>query len=150
MVGRERIRRYDDTAPIAAEFIMAVRLAPVLALAAVERVDADGTLWVRPADGAALRARYALTRAALERAHAVQAPLIVADVGGTPTVLGILSDDVAEPAEREITASERMTLRCGEAALTFTADGTITLRGVRITSYADETNRIHGGQVRIN
>jgi hypothetical protein len=129
---------------------MSVRLAPVLALAAVDRIDDDGTLWIRTTDGAPQRARHALGRAALERALAANAPLVAAEVGGALTVLGILSDDVAVPAEREITAGERLTLRCGEASLALAADGTITLRGVRVTSYADEVNRIHGGQVRIN
>jgi Domain of unknown function (DUF6484) len=50
----------------------------------------------------------------------------------------------------EIAAQESITLRCGKASLTLTADGQILLRGAYISSHSSGTQRIKGAAVRIN
>ncbi len=49
-----------------------------------------------------------------------------------------------------IGAAEQLTLHCGEASITLTADGQILLRGEYISSHATGTQRIKGAAVRIN
>lgn len=49
-----------------------------------------------------------------------------------------------------IGALEQLTLHCGEASITLTADGQILLRGEYISSHATGTQRIKGAAVRIN
>ncbi len=81
-----------------------------------------------------------------------------------PVILGLLRDRlqvervdaaVREPSsarERVLTlsASEIITLRCGEAQLELRADGRVAIRGVDIVSIAEGTQRILGGNVGIN
>jgi hypothetical protein len=47
-------------------------------------------------------------------------------------------------------AAESVTLRCGEASITLTADGQILLRGAYISSHSTGTQRIKGAAVKIN
>lgn len=49
-----------------------------------------------------------------------------------------------------IGALEQLTLHCGEASITLTADGQILMRGEYISSHATGTQRIKGAAVRIN
>jgi uncharacterized protein (DUF2345 family) len=51
---------------------------------------------------------------------------------------------------KELVASESLTLRCGKASITLTADGQILLRGAYISSHSSGTQRIKGASVRIN
>jgi hypothetical protein len=52
--------------------------------------------------------------------------------------------------EVQITAQEQLTLHCGDASITLTADGQILLRGHWIDSHSTGTQRIKGAAVRIN
>lgn len=49
-----------------------------------------------------------------------------------------------------ITGKQNVTLKCGEASLTLTADGKILLRGKYISSRASGMQTIKGGSVQIN
>lgn len=49
-----------------------------------------------------------------------------------------------------IGATQQLTLHCGEASITLTADGQILMRGEYISSHATGTQRIKGAAVRIN
>jgi len=49
-----------------------------------------------------------------------------------------------------IEAAQEISLRCGQASLTLTADGQILLKGNYISSHATGTQRIKGAAVRIN
>ena len=49
-----------------------------------------------------------------------------------------------------IEAAQEISLRCGQASLTLTADGQILLEGSYISSHATGTQRIKGAAVRIN
>ena len=100
------------------------------------------------------------------------APVIAADVGrsvalgfaastGQPLILGFVWQPAAPPSHievkaevdgrhLEITAEESITLRCGQASLTLTADGQVLLRGTYVSSHSSGTQRIKGAAVRIN
>ena len=74
-----------------------------------------------------------------------------------PIILGpILSSPVRSMAATvdgkrlELTAEREIELRCGDAAITLSADGRILLRGTYVTSYASATQRILGGSVNVN
>jgi Domain of unknown function (DUF6484) len=49
-----------------------------------------------------------------------------------------------------ITAQDEIVLECGSASITLRRNGRVVVRGTYIESYSDGTNRIKGGQVRIN
>jgi hypothetical protein len=51
---------------------------------------------------------------------------------------------------RVVEATRELTLRCGEASITLRNDGTITIRGRDVTSWARRRQRIRGGSVSIN
>lgn len=55
-----------------------------------------------------------------------------------------------EPQTRVIEAREELLLRCGEAAISLRADGTIKILGRDVTSWARRRQRIRGGSVAIN
>jgi hypothetical protein len=50
----------------------------------------------------------------------------------------------------QITAQERIELRCGKATIILEKDGHITIRGTYVTSHASAANRIRGGSVNLN
>lgn len=49
-----------------------------------------------------------------------------------------------------ITAQDEIVLECGAASITLRRNGRVVVRGTYVESYSDGTNRIKGGQVRIN
>ncbi|MHB8813460.1 MAG: DUF6484 domain-containing protein [Steroidobacteraceae bacterium] len=49
-----------------------------------------------------------------------------------------------------ITAQDEIVLECGSASITLRRNGRVVVRGTYVESYSDGTNRIKGGQVRIN
>ncbi|ANM08425.1 DUF6484 domain-containing protein [Rhizobium phaseoli] len=58
---------------------------------------------------------------------------------------------VVRDGERvQITAEERIELRCGKATIIMEKDGHITIRGTYVTSQARAANRILGGSVNLN
>jgi hypothetical protein len=82
-----------------------------------------------------------------------------AGVNGQPLVLGFVwnpghvAPEVAAVVDGEetlIEARESITLRCGEASITLTADGQILLRGAYISSHSTGAHRIKGAAVKIN
>ncbi len=81
-------------------------------------------------------------------------PLIIGKIwtGASPPASASLPTlvEVDDGEELVLRASRRLTLRCGEAALTLTADGQVLTRGVYISSHASGVQRIRGAAVRIN
>jgi hypothetical protein len=71
------------------------------------------------------------------------------------SVVGLLQDGVwpskSMPAsELVLTAKDRLVLKCGDATLSMEADGTVRLKGRRISSRASEKNLVAGGSVHLN
>lgn len=58
--------------------------------------------------------------------------------------------DVAVGGRDVIEAEHELVLRCGAAAITLRADGTVRITGRDITSWARRRHRIRGGSVAIN
>ncbi len=50
----------------------------------------------------------------------------------------------------ELSAEEEIKLTCGKSTLLLRRNGTIVLRGVKISSRASQSNKIKGGSVNIN
>ena len=49
-----------------------------------------------------------------------------------------------------IRAQEEIVLECGNASITLRSNGRVVIRGNYVETYSEGTNRIKGGQVRIN
>lgn len=49
-----------------------------------------------------------------------------------------------------IVAKDEIVLECGQASVTLRRNGRITIRGTYVETDSEGTNRIKGGQVRIN
>ena len=50
----------------------------------------------------------------------------------------------------ELTAERQITLKCGKASITLTADGKVLIRGAYISSRSSGAQRIKGGSVHLN
>ena len=50
----------------------------------------------------------------------------------------------------QITALDEVVFQCGKASITLRRNGKVVIRGTHVETHADGTNRIKGGQVRIN
>jgi hypothetical protein len=50
----------------------------------------------------------------------------------------------------KLTATERIELRVGKAAIVMEKDGHVTIRGTYLVSHASAANRIRGGSVNLN
>lgn len=50
----------------------------------------------------------------------------------------------------DLKATERISLQCGDAKITLTKDGKITIKGKYLLSRAKKANRIQGGSVELN
>jgi len=89
---------------------------------------------------------------------------------GDTVVLGFVSDDLTHPvilgrlfdvlaARRDVLVNGRrvvleadseLVLKCATATITIKRNGSISVRGERVISHAQSTNRIRGGSVEIN
>jgi hypothetical protein len=49
-----------------------------------------------------------------------------------------------------IVAKDEIVLECGQASVTLRSNGRIIIRGTYVETHSEGTNRIKGGQVRIN
>ena len=71
-----------------------------------------------------------------------------------PLILGLvepLAPQVEVDGEKLILEARReMTLRCGKASITMTADGRVTIRGTQVLSRSDGPNRVQGASVQLN
>ncbi len=130
-------------------------------LAALDRVDAAGTPWVRLPRRRAVAARFlaGVTVEQLRAAEAAGTPVVAAFVGKSQAViLGVLAAG-ASPADvearvdgKKVTLSGRdeVTLKCGKASITLTAEGKVLIKGEYVLSRSSGVNRIKGGAVQIN
>jgi hypothetical protein len=120
----------------------------------IESLDAAGLPYVSHYGGSAVP-RLAMSLIALELSFPAGAE-------GQPLVLGVIwspgplathghaAEVIADGDVVTVQASQYLTLRCGAASLTLTADGQILLRGAYISSHSTGTQRIKGAAVKIN
>jgi hypothetical protein len=82
-----------------------------------------------------------------------QAPPESSEAEGELEELQVEVDGATEvvPGDRQVIEAEHeLVLRCGAAAITLRADGTVRITGRDITSWARRRHRIRGGSVAIN
>ncbi|WP_374398477.1 hypothetical protein [Tabrizicola sp.] len=75
-------------------------------------------------------------------------------MGDEPLILGLVqppAPEVEADGERLVIEARReVTLRCGRASITMTADGRVTIRGTQVLSRSDGPNRVQGASVQLN
>ena len=86
---------------------------------------------------------------------AVGTELAVIDLAGEDTQLLILGPlvkpRVAEvDGKVELIGETEVVLRCGPASIRLTPDGRVTIRGTRVLSRSDGSNRVQGASVELN
>jgi hypothetical protein len=151
---------------------------PVSQVGRLVGFDARGRLLVEvPGTRSRLVARSVLRMdKALRRAVLQQRDVLLMFDGGDakkPIVVGIVQPTPDEPAavdgelapapsgmlaleadvdgERvKLSAREEIVLQCGEASITLRRNGRVIIKGVQVDSQASGTQRIRGGQVRLN
>jgi hypothetical protein len=135
------------------------RLARLPVRGSVARIEDDGMLTVATADGRVLRC---------ECLHPLGASALIAEAGGLRAgdavlVLPPQGDQAAivlgrvgplterrEVENLSLSASGKLTLRCGESAVDLRADGKVMIRGEDVLVRAKGTKRIRAGTVAIN
>lgn len=133
----------------------------------VEVPEARGRLVAR----SLLRIDQALRRAVLERREV----LLMFEGGDRrkPIVAGVLQPDATSPSPTEIeprvaaqpsfaleadvdgkrvklSARDEIVLECGPASITLRRNGRVIIKGLQVDSVATGTQRIRGGQVKVN
>ncbi len=130
-------------------------------IAAIDRIDHDGTAWIS-IRGTHIPVRYAAKVTAAEINSAVlstaQAVFAVTEDNQQAVLLGFLTTVPTPPdinvtidgRRKVITAEDEIVLRCGKASITLTKAGKILIRGAYVSSRSSGVNRIKGGSVQIN
>jgi hypothetical protein len=138
-----------------------VRLGRLLALSAPDGV------WVELSPGAGrVRARLGIAGDVDKLTQAIEQgqPAVLAFEDGDcsrPIVLGIVSplqpiasglvvEADADGRRVRLEAQEEVVLQCGLSSITLKRNGKVVIRGCHVETYATGTNRIKGGNVRIN
>lgn len=134
-------------------------------------VEEGGTAWLDFGDGqppARATVIFTATREQLEHVMDIKAPVVayrddagwqlVAVVGVAlsaptsplaPTHTPCLQADI-DGQRVQLTAQKEIVLSCGKASITLRANGRVVIKGTQVESHSEGTNRIKGGQVRIN
>ena len=138
----------------------------------ITSIDADGTVcvvvpgWLQPIEA---RLATPLTRDRVTTAIATQQPIVLLFENADPLrpiIVGLLE---AKPRAAEsqpdrppaveadvdgrrvrMTAEDEIVLQCGQSSITLRRNGRVIIRGAHVESVSEGTNRIRGGQVRIN
>jgi len=123
--------------------------------------------------GTPVAARLAIATSAAQLQAALESgqPVVLLFENGDaalPVIAGFIqsapSPAVAQPAEAvpqmieadvdgkrvRIVAQDEIVLQCGAASVTLRRNGRVVIRGTYVETYSEGTNRIKGGQVRIN
>jgi len=133
----------------------------------IASVDAEGVIRVQPAGSkSAYVARLAVPASVrrIEAAIAAQQEVVLLFEGGDPgrpIVVGFIGPPSRADAPRIIEADvdgkrvrivgkDEIVLQCGSASVTLRRNGRVVIRGTHVETESDGTNRIKGGQVRIN
>ncbi|HTU65334.1 MAG TPA: DUF6484 domain-containing protein [Steroidobacteraceae bacterium] len=151
--------------------------ADVAALARLARIasvtDNGVPLVSLPGESRTVVARLAIPATREQLAHAAatgQAVLVVLEDGdaGRPILIGFI-EPAARPAPLDpvatdpqvveadvdgkrvrVVAQDEIVLECGNASITLRRNGRVIIKGTYVETHSDGTNRIKGGQVRIN
>jgi hypothetical protein len=129
----------------------------------------DNTLMVLyPGISSAIPARLATTatRDRIETAILLQQSVVLLLERGDPLrpiIVGFLAATVDEPVQPargvelsvdgrrvRVTGQDEIVLECGQASITLRRNGRVVIRGTHVETSSEGTNRIKGGQVRIN
>lgn len=121
----------------------------------ISEIGPDGRALVElvavPGDEARLFARSLVAVGA--SAIGCEVAVVLMD-GGEPLILGLiqpLAPEVEADGEKLVLEARReVTLRCGKASITMTADGRVTIRGTQVLSRSDGPNRVQGASVQLN
>ena len=135
----------------------------------IAAVDKDGVVTVWIIGQGPRQARLAVP-ATLERIQEAmerqQTVLLLIDEAAPdrPIIIGFVEDRVS-PAESpptevveadvdgkrvRIVGKDEVVLECGSASITLRRNGRVVIKGAYVETHSDGTNRIKGGQVRIN
>jgi hypothetical protein len=136
----------------------------------ISELRADGSLTVMyPGITTAIPARLAAaaTRERIETAVLLQQSVVLLFEQGDPQhplIIGFLSSVIDEPSQQtaptieadvdgkrvRVTGQDEIVLECGQASITLRRNGRVVIRGTHVETHSEGTNRIKGGQVRIN
>src|ERR1700689_1365833 len=83
------------------------------------------------------------------KADAVPEPVPAPVAAGPDSEPQVIEADVDGRRVR-IIAKDEIVLECGQASITLRRNGRIIVRGTYVETHSEGTNRIKGGQVRIN
>jgi uncharacterized protein (DUF2345 family) len=69
---------------------------------------------------------------------------------GPSEKLSLIIDADADGKRVRLVAKDEIVLECGKASITLRRNGRVIVRGTHVETNSEGTNRIKGGQVRIN
>jgi hypothetical protein len=144
--------------------------APIARSARIVSISEDGAVMVALAgDKRALNARLAIPASHERIEHAIQnrqEVLVLLESGSAdrPVIIGFIEDKAspAKPSPAQVieadvdgkrvrvVAQDEVVLECGSASITLRRNGRVIIKGTYVETHSDGTNRIKGGQVRIN
>lgn len=145
-------------------------VAPIARSARIVSISEEGAVMVALAgEKRALNARLAIpvTHEQIERAiQNRQEVLVLLESGDAdrPVIIGFIEDKAspAAPSSTQVieadvdgkrvrvVAQDEVVLECGSASITLRRNGRVIIKGTYVETHSDGTNRIKGGQVRIN
>lgn len=77
-------------------------------------------------------------------------PRLMSIVGLLGHATPVVKNASCTPSQVHVQANERLVLQCGDASLSLERDGTVRLKGRRISSRANEKNVVSGASVHLN
>lgn len=137
-------------------------------------VDERGLAWVDFEDGGrpqAATVAFTASREQLEHVMEVKAPVVAYEDEGGLQLVAVVGVALAAPTSPKangptlsspvleadvdgqrvrVQAEHEVVIACGKASITLRANGRVIIKGTHVESNSEGTNRIKGGQVRIN
>jgi hypothetical protein len=174
-MNRKDARVTPLRAPVAqqdapADVVLSEAGAQIGRLAAIDNGVVTVVTTARPQTIAAKLA-VAVSAEQLQQALTTQQPVVIVFENGAidkPIIVGFVAPaPLSMPANTEagapniieadvdgrrvkLVGKDEIVLECGQASITLRRNGRVVIRGTHVESYSDGTNRIKGGQVRIN